>query len=122
MRQRVNLARALAVDPEIILMDEPFAALDAQTREVMQQELLRIWSSSKKTVIFITHQIDEAVFLADRVVVFSARPATIKADIKVEIARPRKLSVKRMPQFLTYVGEVWNLIETDVLESMSHSE
>jgi len=122
MRQRVNLARALAVDPEIILMDEPFASLDAQTREVMQQELLRVWSSSKKTVIFITHQIDEAVFLADRVVVFSARPATIKADIQVEIARPRKLSVKRMPQFLTYVGEVWNLIETDVLESMSHSE
>ncbi len=80
-------------------MDEPFAALDAQTREVMQQELLRIWSSSKKTVIFITHQIDEAVFLADRVVVFSARPATIKADIQVEIARPRKLSVKREPQF-----------------------
>jgi NitT/TauT family transport system ATP-binding protein len=122
MRQRVNLARALAVDPEIILMDEPFAALDAQTREVMQQELLKVWSSSKKTVIFITHQIDEAVFLADRVVVFSARPATIKADIRVNIARPRNLSVKRMPEFLTYAGEVWNLIETDVLESMSHSE
>ncbi|TAK07885.1 ABC transporter ATP-binding protein [bacterium] len=122
MRQRVNLARALAVDPEIILMDEPFAALDAQTREVMQQELLKIWYRSKKTAIFITHQIDEAVYLADRVVVFSARPATIKADIRVDITRPRSLAVKRTPQFLAYVGEIWNLIEADVLESMTHSE
>ena len=122
MRQRVNLARALAVDPEIILMDEPFAALDAQTREVMQQELLKLWSSSKKTVIFITHQIDEAVFLADRVIVFSARPATIKADIRIDIVRPRKLEVKRLPQFLSYVGQVWNLIESDVLESMGQSQ
>ena len=122
MRQRVNLARALAVDPEIILMDEPFASLDAQTREVMQQELLKVWSGRKKTVIFITHQIDEAVYLADRVVVFSARPATIKADIPVRISRPRQLSVKRTPQFLEYVGEIWNLIEADVLESMAHSD
>ncbi len=120
MRQRVNLARALAVDPEIILMDEPFASLDAQTREVMQQELLKVWSSRKKTVIFITHQIDEAVYLADRVIVFSARPAAIKADIPVRIPRPRDLSVKRTPHFLEYVGEIWKLIEADVLESMSH--
>ncbi len=119
MRQRVNLARALAVDPEIILMDEPFASLDAQTREVMQQELLKVWWSRKKTVIFITHQIDEAVYLADRVIVFSARPSTIKADIRVEIPRPRSLAVKRTPEFLAYVGEIWNLIETDVLDSVA---
>jgi NitT/TauT family transport system ATP-binding protein len=122
MRQRVNLARALAVDPEIILMDEPFAALDAQTREVMQLELLKVWWSRKKTVIFITHQIDEAVYLGDRVVVFSARPSSIKADIRVDIPRPRSLSVKRTPEFLAYVGEIWNLIETDVLESVAHSD
>jgi NitT/TauT family transport system ATP-binding protein len=122
MRQRVNLARALAVDPEIILMDEPFASLDAQTREVMQLELLKVWWSRKKTVIFITHQIDEAVYLGDRVIVFSARPATVKADIRVGIPRPRSLSVKRTPEFLAYVGEIWNLIETDVLESVAHSD
>jgi NitT/TauT family transport system ATP-binding protein len=122
MRQRVNLARALAVDPEIILMDEPFASLDAQTREVMQQELLKVWSKRKKTVIFITHQIDEAVYLADRVIVFSARPATIKAEIPVRIPRPRQLSVKRTPQFLEHGSEIWSLIEADVLESMAHSE
>jgi NitT/TauT family transport system ATP-binding protein len=122
MRQRVNLARALAVDPEIILMDEPFAALDAQTREVMQQELLKVWGSSRKTVLFITHQIDEAIYLADRVIVFSARPSTVKADIRIEIPRPRSLSVKRSPKFLEYVGEIWNLIESDVLQSITLSE
>jgi len=122
MRQRVNLARALAVDPEIILMDEPFASLDAQTREVMQQELLNVWSNSRKTVLFITHQIDEAVYLADRVVVFSARPSAIKAEIRVEIPRPRRLSVKRSPKFLEYVGAIWNLIESDIFESVSISE
>jgi NitT/TauT family transport system ATP-binding protein len=122
MRQRVNLARALAVDPDIILMDEPFAALDAQTREVMQRELLKLWSSRKKTVLFITHQIDEAVYLADRVIVFSQRPATIKADIRIDIPRPRSLDVKRTPEFLAYVGQIWRLIETDVLESVAYSD
>ena len=103
-------------------MDEPFASLDAQTREVMQQELLNVWSNSRKTVLFITHQIDEAVYLADRVVVFSARPSTIKAEIRVEIPRPRRLSVKRSPKFLEYVGAIWNLIESDIFESVSISE
>lgn len=118
MRQRVNLARALSVDPEILLMDEPFASLDAQTREVMQQELLKVWSTTKKTVIFITHQIDEAVYLADRVIVFSARPAVVRADIHVRIPRPRELAVKRTPQFLTYMDQIWNLIEPDVMQAM----
>lgn len=122
MRQRVNLARALAVDPEILLMDEPFASLDAQTREVMQQELLKVWSATKKSVIFITHQIDEAVYLADRVIVFSARPAVVRADIPVLIPRPRQLAVKRTPQFLTYLDQIWNLIEPDIMEAMAFEE
>jgi len=114
MRQRVNLARALAVDPEVLLMDEPFAALDAQTREMMQAELLRIWAERRKTVLFITHQIDEAVYLADRVVVFSARPSVVKATITVDLPRPRPLSAKRQPAMLACVDEIWRLIEEEV--------
>ncbi len=118
MRQRVNLARALAVKPAVLLMDEPFAALDAQTREIMQMELLRIWNQQRKTVLFITHQIDEAVYLADRVLVFSARPGRIKADIRIELPRPRPLSVKRTPEFALYAEKIWTLIEEEVLDSM----
>ncbi len=118
MRQRANLARALAVDPAILLMDEPFASLDAQTREVMQQELHKVWSATRKTVIFITHQIDEAVYLSDRVLVFSARPAVVRADIAIDLPHPRQLAVKRTPPFLSYVEQIWKLIETDVMRSM----
>ncbi len=100
MRQRANLARALTVDPQVLLMDEPFASLDAQTREIMQSELLRIWRSNRRTVLFITHQIDEAVYLADKVIVMTARPGRIKAILAVDIPRPRQLSVKRTPRFL----------------------
>src|SRR6185295_4438605 len=114
MRQRVNLARALAIDPGVLLMDEPFAALDAQTRELMQAELLRIWAASRKTVVFITHQIDEAVYLADRVVVFSARPSVVKATLTIDIPRPRPLSAKRQPAMLARVDEIWRLIEEEV--------
>jgi NitT/TauT family transport system ATP-binding protein len=110
MQQRANLARALAVDSAILLMDEPFAALDAQTREVMQAELLRIWNAAKKTVLFVTHQIDEAVYLSDRVVVMAARPGRVIADIEIDIPRPRPLSVKRTPEFARYEGEIWGLI------------
>ena len=87
MKQRVGLARALATEPEVLLMDEPFAALDAQTRELMQAELLRIWSDERKNVVFITHQIEEAVYLADRVLVFSARPAVVKASFTIDLPR-----------------------------------
>jgi NitT/TauT family transport system ATP-binding protein len=118
MRQRVNLARALAIDPEVLLMDEPFAALDAQTREIMQRELLKIWTQRKKTVLFITHQIDEAVYLADRVLVFSSRPGRVAADIPITFERPRDLSLKRTPKFLRYVDEVWSLIEKEVVSAM----
>src|SRR5437870_2801081 len=114
MRQRANLARALTIDPDVLLMDEPFASLDAQTREIMQAELLRIWRSNKKTVLFVTHQIDEAVFLADRVVVMTSRPGQIKAVLSVDIPRPRDLSVKRTPRFLELVDEIWKMIEEEV--------
>jgi NitT/TauT family transport system ATP-binding protein len=118
MQQRVNLARALAVDPEVLLMDEPFAALDAQTRDVMQEELIRIASRAGKTVLFITHHISEAVFLADRVAVFSARPGRVREIVEVAIPRPRELATKRDPGFLEIEDRIWRLIETDVRRSM----
>jgi NitT/TauT family transport system ATP-binding protein len=118
MQQRCNLARALTVDPKILIMDEPFAALDAQTREIMQSELLRIWRESKKTVLFITHQINEAIYLADRVIVFAARPGRVKATIKIDLPRPRDLALKRDPSFLKYEDQVWNLIEEEVKKTM----
>jgi NitT/TauT family transport system ATP-binding protein len=114
MQQRANLARALAVDPAILLMDEPFAALDAQTRELMQAELLRIWSEANKTVLFITHQIDEAIYLSDRVLVMSARPGRILADIPIELDRPRRLEIKRTPEFIRYADEIWTLISSQL--------
>jgi NitT/TauT family transport system ATP-binding protein len=118
MRQRVNLARALAIDPKILLMDEPFSALDAQTREIMQSELQRIWEEGRKTVLFVTHQIDEAVFLADRVLVFARRPGRILEDVRIELPRPRTLSTKREPAFVALVDHIWRLIENDVRESV----
>ena len=114
MQQRVNLARALVVDPKILLMDEPFASLDAQTREVMQEELLQIWLKAKKTVLFVTHQIDEAIYLSDRVIVFSGRPGRVKQSIPVTIERPRRLAVKRETRFHAIEDAIWTLIEEDV--------
>jgi len=111
MQQRVNLARALAADPHVLLMDEPFAALDAQTREYMQAELLKIWSEAKKTVLFITHQINEAVYLADRVVVLSPRPGRVKGIFPVPFERPRALPLKRDPRFLAIEDQIWQLVE-----------
>ena len=114
MRQRVNLARALAINPEVLLMDEPFAALDAQTREVMQLELVRIWHAERKTVVFVTHQIDEAVFLSDRVIVFAARPGRVKEIIPIDLPRPRPFAIKRTPEFVSYVDRIWRLLEEEV--------
>jgi len=111
MQQRVNLARALAADPMALLMDEPFAALDAQTREHMQAELLKIWSEARKTVLFITHQINEAVYLADRVAVMSGRPGRVKGVFEVPFERPRSLSLKREARFLQVEDAIWRLVE-----------
>jgi len=115
MQQRVNLARALACDPAVLLMDEPFAALDAQTREIMQSELLKIWAESRKTVLFITHQINEALYLADRVVVLGARPGRVKAVFDVPFGRPRLLALKRDPRFLELEDPIWRLLEVEAL-------
>jgi NitT/TauT family transport system ATP-binding protein len=114
MQQRVNLARALVMDAEVILLDEPFASLDAQTREFMQAELMRIWQETRRTAIFITHQISEAIYLADRVVVLSARPGRVKTILPVSFPRPRELRVKRTPAFLELEDHIWSLIEEEV--------
>lgn len=112
MQQRVNLARALVIDPEVILLDEPFAALDAQTRELMQAELLRVWRVTKKTAVFITHQISEAVYLADRVVVMSSRPGRVKAIVEVDLPRPRTLEIKHDPRTIALEREIEGLIDS----------
>jgi NitT/TauT family transport system ATP-binding protein len=122
MQQRVNLARALAVDPAILLMDEPFAALDAQTREIMQGELLHVWEQSGKTVLFITHDIGEAIYLADRVLVMSARPGRILDDITVPLDRPRPLAMKHDAEFIEIQGTIWNLLESEARRSMSRED
>ncbi len=113
MQQRVNLARALAADPEILLLDEPFAALDAQNRETMQVELLRIWTATRKTSLFVTHQIDEAVLLADRVIVLSKGPSRVKEIITIDLARPRSEGTKREARFIEYEEHIRDLIRTD---------
>ena len=118
MRQRVNLARALAIDPDVLLMDEPFSSLDAQTREIMQTELMRIWEQGRKTVLFVTHQIDEAVFLSDRVLVFARRPGRLQESVEIKLPRPRSLASKRTPEFVAYVDHIWRLIEDDVRASV----
>lgn len=113
MKQRVAIARALAYDPEVLLMDEPFAAVDAQTREVLQDELLRIWEETKKTIIFVTHSIDEAVALADRVAVMSANPGKIKEIVNVGLPRPRRVGdVQSTTDFALVRYRIWELLQT----------
>ncbi|MBI5876999.1 MAG: ABC transporter ATP-binding protein [Chloroflexi bacterium] len=118
MRQRVSLARALAVDPAVLLMDEPFGALDEQTRLLLQQELIRIWEQSRKTVVFVTHSIDEALVLGDRILVMSAAPGRFIREISVPFARPRAvIDLKSNPQFGALVAEIWGALGAEVLRA-----
>jgi NitT/TauT family transport system ATP-binding protein len=118
MRQRVNLARAFANNPAVLLMDEPLSALDEQTKMLVQEDLLRLWEGSKKTVIFITHSLDEAIVLGDRVAVMSHRPGRIKAIFDIDLARPRRaLELRNDPAFVAVRGRVWDSLREEVLSS-----
>jgi len=114
MKQKAAIARALANDPQVILMDEPFANLDAQTRLLMREELLRIWERDKKTVILVTHNLEEAVMLCDRIAVMSARPGLIKEVLTVNISRPRTMKSMREPEFGQCMDKIWSLLRYDV--------
>lgn len=118
MQQRVAIARALANDPEILLLDEPFGALDNQTRTLMQELLLEIWEKSHKTILFITHDVEESIYLANRVVVMTSRPGKIKADIPIELEHPRPYSIKVEPRFLAYKEQLTELIREESLKAM----
>jgi len=114
MKQRVGLARALATDPDVLLMDEPFAALDAQTRDIMQAELLRIWHEARKTVLFVTHQIDEAIYLSDRVMVMTKRPGRAKKIFDIPLTRPRDYEMRVTPQFNELKLQIWNELKDEI--------
>jgi NitT/TauT family transport system ATP-binding protein len=115
MKQRVGLARALATDPEVLLMDEPFAALDAQTRDLMQTELLQIWERTKKTVLFVTHSIEEAAYLSDRVVVMTARPGRTKQDLRIVLPRPRDYEMRLTPEFNEIKSRIWEVLKEELV-------
>ena len=122
MKQRVAIARSLSYDPDILLMDEPFAALDAQTREILQDELLRIWKETGKTILFITHGIDEAVYLGQRVAVMSARPGRILDIVDIPLgSRRRDDDLRSSPEFAELRHQVWNLLRSQVQIAMRHS-
>jgi NitT/TauT family transport system ATP-binding protein len=122
MQQRVGIARALATYPPVLLMDEPFGALDAQTRSIMQEELLKIWSQFKTTVIFVTHDIEEAIFLADRVVVMKTLPGGIKREVAIDLPRPREPSMIKSEIFNEYRGEIFELIREETLKVFRNSD
>lgn len=121
MKQKVALARALANDPEVILMDEPFASLDAQTRLLLREELLRIWERDKKTVILVTHNIEEAVMLCDRIAVMSAAPGIVKSVIPVEVPRPRNFKSMSDPDFIRCLEKIWDLLRYEVDKAMKEN-
>jgi ABC-type nitrate/sulfonate/bicarbonate transport system ATPase subunit len=121
MMQRVAIARALANDPEVLLMDEPFGALDAQTRTLMQELLLAVWEASHKTILFVTHDIDEAIFLGDRLFVMTARPGRIKAELAVRLPRPRSLEVLTSEPFMALKREALGLIREETLRALAEA-
>ena len=120
MQQRTAIARALANDPKILLMDEPFGALDNQTRVLMQELLLGIWESARKTVLFVTHDIDESIFMANRVAVFSARPGRIKTELAVDLPHPRHYTIKTSPEFMELKARLTEEIRTESMASAEH--
>jgi NitT/TauT family transport system ATP-binding protein len=122
MKQKVAIARALANDPEVILMDEPFANLDAQTRLLLREELLRIWERDKKTVILVTHNLEEAVMLCDRIAVLSAAPSVVKSVITVDVPRPRTIRSMSSPDFASCVEKIWELLRYEVDKTMRQQE
>ena len=118
MKQRVSIARAFANDPEILLMDEPFAALDEQNKALLQEELLKIWEDAKKTVLFITHSIDEAIVLSDRTLIMTARPGTLKYDLPVLLPRPRHVfNMKSLPAYGELSGRLWQELRDEVVKA-----
>ena len=120
MQQRVAIARALANDPKMLLLDEPFGALDNQTRLLMQELLLRVWEEQRKTVVFVTHDIDEAIFMANRVVVFSARPGRIKAEVAIPFDYPRHYTLKTTPDFVALKARLTEEIRAESLAAIGH--
>jgi len=118
MRQRVAIARAFLTDPQILLMDEPFGSLDAQTKIVLQEELLRIWKEYKKTIIFVTHDIEEAILLGDRILVMTGRPGRIKEEIQVSIPRPRDMVSIERSDFIELKWRIWKMLEEEVRQSV----
>jgi NitT/TauT family transport system ATP-binding protein len=123
MRQRVSIARAFANDPEILLMDEPFSALDAQNKLLVQEELLRIWEEHKKTVVFITHSVDEAVFLGDRIMVMTAQPGKVKMFVPVPLARPRSImELQKAPQYGELIAHIWSSLREEVHRARKQEE
>lgn len=122
MKQRVSIGRAFANDPEILLMDEPFASLDEQSKLILQDQLLKIWEETRKTVVFITHSLEEAVALGDRVIVMSARPGRIRAEYTIDLQRPRSvLSLKEDRRFVDLVAEVWRVLRGEVLAANTYA-
>jgi NitT/TauT family transport system ATP-binding protein len=118
MRQRVGIARAFVSDAPILLMDEPFGSLDAQTRLVLQEELLRIWRDHKKLVVYVTHDIEEAVLLGDRVLVMTGRPGRIREEIPIPLFRPRDLSASEQPEVKEIKWHIWKMLEDEVRKSL----
>jgi NitT/TauT family transport system ATP-binding protein len=123
MKQRVSIARAFANDPEILLMDEPFAALDQQTKLLLQDELIRIWIETRKTVIFVTHSIDEAVVLGDRIIVMTAHPGRVKAEVTVDLPRPRDpMEIRSDPRYVELTQDIWHELRDEVLRARAQEE